>query len=79
MKDSMIPPGSIQVPHPPTTNTPKEAQPQTGPYQLNGWVCPTCHYVWALWIRGCDNCNRPIFGYSTGTEKEVKQYDSQKG
>ena len=24
-----------------------------------GWVCPVCEYVWAIWIEGCKNCNKP--------------------
>jgi len=25
----------------------------------NGWVCPTCGYVWGPSVLGCYNCNRP--------------------
>jgi hypothetical protein len=24
-----------------------------------GWTCPVCGYVWAFWVAGCSNCNRP--------------------
>ncbi len=23
------------------------------------WICPKCGYVWALYVRGCENCNQP--------------------
>ena len=26
-----------------------------------GWECPVCGYVWAIWIDGCKNCNRPDY------------------
>lgn len=24
-----------------------------------GWQCPVCGHVWAPWLPGCGECNRP--------------------
>jgi predicted RNA-binding Zn-ribbon protein involved in translation (DUF1610 family) len=38
--------------------------PESYPYKIaqslhaEGWVCPKCGYVWAIWVEGCRNCNR---------------------
>ena len=39
--------------------TEKKAKP------LEGWVCPRCGYVWAIYVEGCKNCNMP--GTTTGS------------
>ena len=40
-----------------------------------GWVCPKCGYVWAIWVKGCENCNHltssdktTIFDYRTNQD-----------
>ncbi len=46
-------------------------QPQTN--TQGAWVCPQCGYVWAMWVSGCCNCNRPpILTSGTGDLVFVK-------
>lgn len=26
---------------------------------MSAWKCPVCSYVWAEWVAGCMNCNKP--------------------
>lgn len=33
-----------------------------------GWLCPKCGYVWAAWVDGCSNCNRPQYTVTTTGE-----------
>ena len=25
---------------------------------IEGWVCPKCGFVWAIYVMGCSNCNQ---------------------
>lgn len=28
------------------------------PASQKGWECPKCSFVWAIWVKGCENCNQ---------------------